>query len=127
MWTTLKGRHELQGLISQVNLIQEALLVRYSLSTPFSETTTKLCDLNQHIWDMGAPTAEKFLCILMLLALLPLELRSLRDAMSNGLSTSTSTNPYGPSNIIARLDTEQQILATDAAKSIPVPAEAHVA
>lgn len=127
MWTTLKGRHELQGPISQVTLIQEALLVRYSLTTPFSDMTTKLRDLNRRIWDMGAPTAEKFLCILMLLALSPPELRGIRDSVANGLSTSTSANPFGPSNIIARLDTEQQIIAADVTKSTVVPAEALVA
>ena len=72
-WTTLKARHQCQGTVSQINLMQEAFSVRYSLSTPFTETSEKLRTLNDRIWAMGAPTINSFLVILMLLALSPSE------------------------------------------------------
>ena len=56
IWTTLKKRHVHQGAMSQVILIQEAFSLRYSPSTPFADTTLLYRNLNQHIWDMGAPT-----------------------------------------------------------------------
>jgi len=46
IWMTLQKHHVHQGPMSQVTLIQEALTVCYSSSTPFAETTLILHDLN---------------------------------------------------------------------------------
>jgi hypothetical protein len=114
--------------MSQVTLIQEALAIRYSSSIPFADTTLILRDLNRRIWDMGAPTPEGFLCILMLLALSADDtLSAVRDAIVSGLSTSTSDRAYTSVDIVARLDYEQQARSMAIARTVPVPAEAHVA
>ena len=109
IWQTLQKRHVHQGPMSQVTLIQEALSVHYSSSTPFAETTLILRDLNRRIWDMGTPTSEGFLCILMLLALSADEsLSAVCDAIVSGLSSSTSDRAYTSAEIVAHLDFEQQ-------------------
>ena len=127
VWSTLRQRHIHQGPMSQVNLIQEALSVRYSSSVIFSETTLVLRDLNRRIWDMGAPTPKGFLCILMLVALSADEsLSSVRDAIVSGLSSSHKDRAYTSADIVARLDYEQQARSISG-KTVPVPAEAHIA
>ena len=69
-WKALKKHHEIQGPIQQVLLIQEALDVRYSHSgEQLSVTGSRLADLNDHIWNMGTPSPDLFLCILMINAL----------------------------------------------------------
>jgi len=128
IWTTLRKRHVHQGPMSQVTLIQEALIVCYSSSTPFAETTLILRDLNRRIWDMGAPTPEGFLCILMLLALSADEsLSAVHDAIVSGLSSSTQDRAYTSADIVARLDYEQQARSMAIARTVPIPAEAHSA
>jgi len=114
--------------MTQVTLIQEALSVRYSSSVPFADTTLILRNLNRRIWDMGAPTPEGFLCILMLLALSADEsLFSVRDAIVSGLSSATSDRAYTSANIVDRLDFEQQARSMAIARTVPIPAEAHAA
>jgi len=128
IWSTLQKCHVHQGPMSQVTLIQEALVVRYSSSVPFAETMLILRDLNRRIWDMGAPTSEGFLCILMLLALSADEsLSAVHDAIVSGLSSSTTDRAYTSANIVARLDYEQQAHSMAIARTVPVPAEAHAA
>jgi hypothetical protein len=112
--------------MSQVTLIQEALSVRYSSPTPFAETTLILHNLNCRIWDMGAPTPEGFLCILMLLALSADEpLSDVCNAIVSGLSTATKDRTYTSADIVACLDYEQQARSMAIARTVPVPAEAH--
>ena len=36
-WSTLQSHHQCQSTVSQIHLIQEAFLVQFSTSTPFSE------------------------------------------------------------------------------------------
>src|SRR5271169_3788012 len=56
-WDALKKRHEVQGPIQQVLLIQEALDVRYSHSgEQLSVTSSRFADLNECIWNMGTPS-----------------------------------------------------------------------
>jgi len=87
-----------------------------------------LQNLNQRIWDMGAPTSEGFLCILMLLALSSDDsLTGVRDAIVSGLSSSSADRAYTSADIIARLDYEQQAHSMSTAKTVLVPAEAHIA
>ena len=128
VWSTMWKRHIHQGPMTQVTLIQEALLVRYSSSTPFADTTLKLRDLNHCIWDMGTPTSEGFLCILMLLALSADDsLSAVCDAIVSGLSSSTEDCTYTSAEIIAHLDYEQQARSMATARTVLVPAEAHMA
>jgi len=87
-----------------------------------------LRDLNRRIWDMGTPTPEGFLCILMLLALSSDDsLTGIHDTIVSGLSSSSTDRAYTSADIIARLDYEQQARSMSMAKSVLVPTEAHVA
>jgi len=77
---------------------------------------------------MGAPTSEGFLCILMLLALSSDDsLTGIRDAIVSGLSSSSADRAYTSADIIARLDYKQQARSMSTAKTVLVPAEAHIA
>jgi hypothetical protein len=116
-WSTLQSRHQCQGTVSQIHLIQEAFSVQFSTSTPFSETSERLRTLNEHIWAMGAPTPENFLVILMVLALSLTDFHGVRDAAITGLASSTSSAPYTASHIRARLDLEQQVCNAEALHS----------
>ena len=128
VWSTLEKRHVHQGPMSQITLIQEAFSTYYSSSTLFASTTLVLRDLNRRIWDMGTPTPEGFLCILMLLALsADPSLSAVRDAIITGLSTSTADRPFTSEDIVARLDYEQQARSMATARTVATPAEAHVA
>ena len=128
IWSTLQKRHVHQGPMSQITLIQEALALRYSSSTLFSATTLLYRDLNRRIWDMGAPTPEGFLCILMLLGLSSdPSLSAVRDSIISGLSSATPDRPYTSADIVTRLDYEQQARSMAIAQTVPVPAEAHAA
>ena len=128
IWTTLKKCHVHQGAMSQVILIQEAFSLRYSPSTPFADTTLLYCNLNQCIWDMGTPTPEGFLCIMMLLGLsADNSFSAVCNSIISGLSLATSECAYTSANIITRLDYEQQARSMALARTVPVPSEAHVA
>lgn len=112
MWAALQLRHEQQGPISQITLLQEAFAVRYSPNVPFSETTLIFQKLNKRIWDMGTPTPENFLCILMLIGLSSdSTFLALRDSVISGLAAATTSVPYTSVDIIKRLDFEQQCRA----------------
>ena len=116
-WTTLKARHQCQGTVSQIHLMQEAFVIRYSTSTPFADTSEKLRTLNDRIWAMGAPTADSFLVILMLLALSSPDFRGVRDAAVSGLASASASSPYTANHIRSRLDLEQQIINAETARS----------
>ena len=102
-WTTLKARHQCQGTVSQINLMQEAFLIRYSMSAPFADTSERLHTLNDRIWVMGAPMSDSFLVILMLLALSPSEFRGVCDAAITGLSSATPSSPYTANHICSQI------------------------
>ncbi|KAF8237345.1 hypothetical protein L208DRAFT_1071835, partial [Tricholoma matsutake] len=126
IWAVLSACHKLQGPTLQVTMIQEAFAIRYSASTPFADMTTKLCDLNKRIWDMGAPMAESFLIILMLLTLVSPDLTNAHNSVVNGIS-STLTSPYMSLSIMARLDLEQTVCAMDSSYPRLITSEAHIA
>ena len=113
MWDSLKARHEQEGPITQILLIQEALNVRYSRSERLSTVSTKLADLNTRIFAIGIPTKDVFLSILMLNSLSG-ELTNVRDHVATSISSSVQ---FTSNDIQKRLDTEQQIIDSDAAKS----------
>jgi gag-polypeptide of LTR copia-type len=111
VWSSLKSRHEQEGLITQILLIQEALNVRYLKSERLSAVSTKLSDLNSRIFAIGIPTKDVFLSILMLNSLSG-ELSNVRDYVTTSLS---SSNTFTSNDIRKQLDTEQQIIDSDMA------------
>ncbi|KAG1887698.1 hypothetical protein F4604DRAFT_1538117, partial [Suillus subluteus] len=107
-WSALKSRHEKVGPIAQIILIQQGLAVKYKRTERLSTTSTHLTELIRRIYVIGLPKEEDFLTILMLNAMSE-DLPHVRNHIANSLATSTSSAPYGPSNIRARLDVEQQL------------------
>ena len=112
-WTTLKNRHEQQGTVSQIQLMQEAFLIRYSTTKTFADTSEDLRVLNERIWAMGPPTPDNFLVILMVLALSTPDFRGVRDAVITGLASASTTTPYTAANICSHPDLEQRICNAD--------------
>ncbi|KAG1813582.1 uncharacterized protein BJ212DRAFT_1300976 [Suillus subaureus] len=90
-WDALKSCHEKVGPIAQILLIQQALVI-------------------------NIPKEEDFLTIMMLNAMAE-DLPHIQNHITDALTTSTITNPYGPSHIHSRLDVEQQLLDTAKSKS----------
>jgi hypothetical protein len=98
LYDILKTRHTKLGLSAQVSLINDALNLPFSSKTRVSDTLKELADLNDRIWQIGQPTADDFLSILVLH-----NIRSIRDLhrdIENGLATIPD---YGVSDITKRL------------------------
>ena len=110
-WDTLKGWHEVQGLIQQVLLIQEVLKIQYTCSgEDFSVTSSRFANLNEHIWNMGNPSPDLFLCILMINGLSG-EFTDIQSSLARELAKATTNQPYKPINIHRPLDVEQQLIS----------------
>ncbi|KAG0698737.1 hypothetical protein DFH29DRAFT_770624, partial [Suillus ampliporus] len=107
-WLALKSRHEKVGPIAQIILIQQGLTIKYKHTKHLSTTSTQLSDLVHRIYAIGLPKEEDFLTILMLNAMSE-DLPHVWNHIADSLAISTLTTPYGPSNIRARLDVEQQL------------------
>ncbi|KAG2361283.1 hypothetical protein BDR07DRAFT_1377336 [Suillus spraguei] len=114
-WGALKSRHEKVGPIAQILLIQQALAVWYRRSERLFTTSTQLNELVRRIYAIGIPKEEDFLTIMMLNAMAE-DLPHVHNHIADALATSTSTTPYGPSNIHSRLDIEQQLIDTKRSK-----------
>src|SRR5882762_5206979 len=69
-WTSLINRHEKQGPITQVRLIQEALSISYPKDvTAWSTTTDRIRDLCNRIFAQAVPTQDVLFMVTMLNAL----------------------------------------------------------
>ncbi|KAG0696307.1 hypothetical protein DFH29DRAFT_763377, partial [Suillus ampliporus] len=108
-WNTLKSCHEKVGPIAQILLIQQALTVRYRRSERLATTSTQLSDVVRHIYAIGLPKEDDFLTIMMLNAMTD-DLPHVHNHIADALSTSATqtSSIYGPANICAHLDIEQQ-------------------
>ncbi|THU77642.1 hypothetical protein K435DRAFT_812259 [Dendrothele bispora CBS 962.96] len=123
-WTKLKNRHSQEGPVKQVQLIRDALAIRYSTSEKFASTSSKLTTLNKRIWAMGAPSPELFLCILMINSMSGLpELRSTRENVAQALAASDGPDidlvkeplkrRYDSTDIKRALDTAQGLVDSE--------------
>jgi hypothetical protein len=115
-WNALKARHEKVGPIVQILLIQQALAVHYCRTDRLSVTSTQLSDVVKRIYAIGLPKEDDFLTIMMLNAMMD-DLPHICNHIADALATSTSTSPYGPTNIRSRLDVEQQLLDSEKLKN----------
>ncbi|KAG1877576.1 hypothetical protein DFJ58DRAFT_619083, partial [Suillus subalutaceus] len=107
-WNALRSRHQKLGPIAQILKIQELLNVRYSKATSLLETSHCLTEGVRSIFDMGIPTQQVFLSIIMLNALSG-DLSHVRDQVASSLAGSTLLHPFTPNDIRTRLDMEQQL------------------
>ncbi|THV06970.1 hypothetical protein K435DRAFT_789061 [Dendrothele bispora CBS 962.96] len=123
-WNLLTQRHAQEGPVKQVQLIQEALNVRYSSSEKYSSTSSKLTTLNKRIWDMGSLSSELFLCIIMINAMSNVpDLCATRENVAQQFAQSDGTNPdltknptarkYDSSDIKRALDMAQGLVDSD--------------
>jgi hypothetical protein len=115
-WDTLKSHHEKVSPIAQILLIQQALAVKYVRSERLSTTSTTLNDLVHHIYAIGIPKEDDFLTIMMLNAMAD-DLPHVWNHIADALTTSTASNPYGPTHIRSHLNVEQQLLDTAKSKT----------
>ncbi|KIJ06694.1 hypothetical protein PAXINDRAFT_91623, partial [Paxillus involutus ATCC 200175] len=118
-WGILRERHEKVGPIAQILLIQEVFAKRYTRGQRFSLTSSELSDLVRRIYRIGIPTEEVFLSIAMLNALSG-ELNTVQTQVASLLSSSTKDRPFTSADIRARLDTEQQLLDNEKARSADI-------
>ncbi|KZT18348.1 hypothetical protein NEOLEDRAFT_1080432, partial [Neolentinus lepideus HHB14362 ss-1] len=116
-WDALRARHEQQGPLTQITLIEQAFAARYSTEERFATTSHRLTELVGRIWAIGIPTQDMFLAIVMLNALR--DFSGVRDHIATSLSKPQSgTDPVLTSDAIrARLDYQQQIVDRDRAVS----------
>ncbi|THU78597.1 hypothetical protein K435DRAFT_811417 [Dendrothele bispora CBS 962.96] len=123
-WNLLVQRHAQEGPVKQVQLIQEALNIRYSSSEKYSTTSSKLTTLNKRIWDMGSLNSELFLCIIMINSMSNVpELRATRENVAQQFAQSDGTNPdltknptarkYDSSDVKRALDMAQGLVDSD--------------
>ena len=104
--------HILRIILEHVGPLQ-ALDVRYLHSgEQLSVTSSRLADLNDCIWNMGTPSPDLFLCILMINALSG-DLTDVRSSLARDLAKATSDQPYTPTDIRCALDVEQQLISGD--------------
>ncbi|KZT20698.1 hypothetical protein NEOLEDRAFT_1075039 [Neolentinus lepideus HHB14362 ss-1] len=110
-WTNLRARHEQQGPLTQLTLIEEAFATWYTPDERLATTSHNLMELVKRIWVIGIPTEEVFVRIaIIMLNALGDHFRGVCDLLATVLSSSSKDRPLTPAIIRARLDTEQQIL-----------------
>jgi hypothetical protein len=105
----LKLRHERKGAYTQLILIQEAFTLRFARSAHFATSFNTVKDLVKHIFNIGFPSMDAFLRVV-LLNMLQGEFVSLRDQVATAMSAATSISPYMSNDILKRLELEQQLL-----------------
>ena len=116
-WDALTKRHEKQGAMAQILLIQEAFALRYTKTEPLSATSLRLSQLLSHIYAIGIPSQDMFLCIVMLNALTG-EFANVRDHVATTMASSTDPlKPFESSSIRARLNLEQQLINNNTSQS----------
>lgn len=92
-WGALTKRHEKQGAMAQILLIQEAFALHYIKTKPLSATSLQLSQLLSCIYAIGIPLQDMFLCIIMLNALIG-EFANICDHVVTTMAS--STNPLKP-------------------------------
>ncbi|KIK75749.1 hypothetical protein PAXRUDRAFT_18731 [Paxillus rubicundulus Ve08.2h10] len=112
--------HEDQHLLEDVTDAKQAwgiLCERHEKR--FSLTSSELSDLVRRIYRIGIPTEEVFLSIAMLNALSG-ELNTVQTQVASLLSSSTKNHPFTSADIRTRLDTKQQLLDNEKARSADI-------
>jgi hypothetical protein len=117
-WNTLCSCHQKLGPITQILKIQELLNICYSKDANLAETSYHLMEGVCAIFDMGIPTQQVFLSIIMLNALTG-DLSHVRDQVAGSLAASTTVNPFTLDDIHICLDMEQQLIDADRNRSSP--------
>ena len=85
-WDGLKVRHENEGLIHQVNLLQKALAAKCTKDTPLLETGCQICKDIRHAFTIGTLNEDLVCCIALMNALE--DFPHLRTTVSTSLTNS---------------------------------------
>ena len=109
--------------MTQILLIQEAFVLQYTKTESLSATSLRLSQLMVHIFAIGIPTQDMFLCIVMLNALTG-EFANVCNHVATTMLTSTDVagaNTFKSEMIWAHLDLEQQLNNNDTSQSAIAP------
>ncbi|KAF8218472.1 hypothetical protein L208DRAFT_1064996, partial [Tricholoma matsutake] len=112
-WETLQARHQKEGLVHQVQLLQQALSIQCTKDTPLPETTDKICALIECAFAIGDIKAD-LLCCIALLNSLSEHFPHAHSIISHDIMASTDTSPYTSMKIHQFLENEQSLLENDA-------------
>jgi hypothetical protein len=110
-WDGLIARHQNEGPIRQVQLLQEALSLQCTKTTPLTTTASQIRTAISRAFEMGQLTQDLFTCIALLNSLS--EFSHLRSMITHDLSESTASTPYTSAHIFTLLENEQWIIASD--------------
>ena len=105
----LKLHHECEGAYTQLILIQEAFTLHFACSACFAMSFNAMKDLIKHIFNIGFPSMDSFLQVV-LLNMLQGKLVGLHDQVVTAMSATTITAPYTLNDILKQLELEQQLL-----------------
>ncbi|KIJ22718.1 hypothetical protein M422DRAFT_196854, partial [Sphaerobolus stellatus SS14] len=117
-WNSLKTRHQSEGPIRQVQLLQEALTTKCSKDTPLPTTAEAICKAIDRAYEMGEITQDLLKCIALLSSLS--DFPHLRSMITRDLSIATKSIPFTSAQLRAYLDGEQTLMNSDS-KNIPDP------
>ena len=112
-WDNLRARHENEGPIRQVNLLQKALAAKFTKETPLPETGRQICEDIKRAFTIGTLNEELLCCIALMNALE--DFPHLRTSVSTSLTTSKAKT-YTSENILALLENEQSLRDADSIK-----------
>ena len=111
-WIILRDRHQNEGPVRQVALLQQALSTQCTKEIPLPETAEKICTLIERAFAMGNITSD-LLCCIALLNSLSSNFPHARSIISRDIATSTSSSPYTSTDIRLFLENEQSLQDTD--------------
>jgi hypothetical protein len=111
-WMALRDRHQKEGPVRQVHLLQQALSIQCSKGILLPETADKICTLIEHAFSMGDIKAD-LLCCIALLNSLSEHFPHARSIISRDITTSTESTPYTSKDIHRFLENEQSLLEND--------------
>jgi hypothetical protein len=110
-WDSLIAHHQNEGPIRQVQLLQEALSLQCSKTSPLTTTASQIRTAVARAFEMGQLTQDLFTCIALLNSLS--DFPHLRSLITRDLSESTASAPYTSTRILTLLENEQRIIVSD--------------
>jgi hypothetical protein len=111
-WETIRKRHQSEGPIRQVQLLQEALMTRCTHTTPLPVTAEKICSSIDRAYEMGNISKDLLKCIA-LLGSLGNDFGNVRSIITRDISSSTDTAPFTSTQLRVYLDNKQNLINSD--------------
>lgn len=108
-WAALTKRHEKQGVYAQVLLFNQLLNCRFTKSERLATTISRIRETVRRIFAIGIPDENALLTVALMNSLSG-DFDHVQSQVGTLVAQSSTTNPYGATQIIQRLDLEQQLL-----------------